>query len=69
MAAEFDWTTVEKLAIERLGVTKGAFNYWRIRNNVPHRHRLDLIALSAGAVTPDDFKRLDAAAGDNQAAE
>lgn len=68
MNSAFDWDTVERLAKDRLGVTRGSFALWRARNSVPHRYRLDLIALSAGNLTPEDFKRLDAP-GDRQAAE
>ena len=65
----FDWDTVERLAIGRLGVTKGAFAVWRTRNSVPHRYRLPLVIHSAGAITADDFDRLDAEGPRDQAAE
>ena len=67
MSASFDWDTVERLALGRLGVTKGAFAVWRTRNSVPHRYRLPIVVHSAGGITAADFERLDAA-GDKQAA-
>ncbi len=56
-----DWFLIQRLAIEKLSVKLPALGVWVARKHVPHKHRLALIKLSDGAITADDFDRMDKA--------
>jgi hypothetical protein len=52
---------IERLAREHLGVPQSRINGWRLRGQVPHRHRLKLLELAEREgvrLSADDFENI-----------
>ena len=56
--SSIDWGTIMSIA-DRLGVTYAARMKWKSRNRVPHKWRRAIIMASDGALSWNDFQKMD----------